>query len=139
MDQELADSVRHLPCIAVNRAVVMAPWADMLVSIDANWPTEANDFAGLRIIGFEGDIDALYAGLPYEVVTLAPGNVVHIRSNALAAVRIAAMAGAAKILLLGFDTERYEAIHNFQGLTVGLAALIAELGAQGIEVERVNP
>jgi len=136
LDAELAAAKRPARAIAINRAVAAAPWADMLVSIDGNWPPEADDFAGMRIVGVESDLDAYFVHLPHEVVTLAPGNVIHLRSNALAAMRIAAAAGAAKLVLFGFDTDRYEEIHNFPGLTIGLASLTAELQAQGVQVER---
>lgn len=149
MTQELADSVQQYPRIAVRRAMRFAPDAEMLVAIDGAVGTlddsfwdDAKDFAGLRVTGTESaDLDALYLPMPYEVVTIREGHVVHIRNNGLAAARIAAQGGAAKILLLGFDTEHYEEVHahtGFLGLTEGLAALTAELEAQGIEVERVG-
>lgn len=136
---ELAAAGRPARAIAVNRAVALAPWADMLVSIDANWPPEGDGFAGMRIVGIESEVDAQYVHLPHAVVTLAPGHVVELRSNALSAMRIAAAAGAGKLVLFGFDPERYEEIHSFPGLAIGLAALIAELRAQGIEVEHYAP
>lgn len=139
MTAELAESVRAHRTIAVNRAVVMAPWADMLVSIDGNWPAGASDYAGMRIVGIESDVDALYVHMPHEVVTMGPAHIIHIRNNALSAIRIAADAGAAKILLLGFDTDAYEVLHSFPGLTIGLAALIAELRERGIAVEFIEP
>jgi hypothetical protein len=131
----LADSVQHLPCIAINRAVLLAPWAQVLMSIDGNWPTGIEAFEGLRVVGVLGIEGGAYLPIPYEVVDLGPAHQVHIRSNALAAIRLAAQCGASKIVLLGFDTERYEQIHAFRGLTQGLAALIAELAAQGASVE----
>jgi hypothetical protein len=145
---DFADSVRHHPRIAVRRAFQFAPDADMLVSLDgptgsaddAFWP-DARAFAGLRVCGVECDVDALYAGMFYETVTLAEGHVIQIRNNGLAAIRIAARAGAAKILLLGFDPERYEEVHahtGFHGLVQGLAQITAELRAAGIEVERID-
>ena len=119
--------------IAVSNAAEKAPWADMAVAIDGNFPA---DFAGMRVIGFESDaVDALYVNMPHEVVTLGVGHVVHIRNNALAAIRLAQRAGAARIVLAGFDTARYEEQWTFRGLTEGLAALIAELRAQGVIVE----
>lgn len=132
---QLAATERPVRAIAVNRAVSVAPWADMLVSIDANWPPEGEDFTGMRVVGIESDVDAYFVHMPYEEVELEPGNVVHLRSNALSAMRIAAAAGAAKLVLFGFDTARYEEIHSFPGLTIGMAALVAELRARGIEVE----
>lgn len=139
LSAELASVERPTRAIAVNRAVAVAPWADMLVSIDGNWPPEAEDFDGMRVVGIESDLDAFYVHLPHEVVTLAPANIVHLRNNAMAAMRIAAAAGAAKLILFGFDAERYEEIHSFPGLAIGLAALTAELQAQGVQVERYAP
>jgi len=133
---ELVTAGRPARAIAINRAAALAPWANMLVSIDGNWPAEAESFAGMRVVGVESDLDAYFVHLPHEVVTLAPGNIIHLRSNALAAMRIAAAAGAAKLVLYGFDTDRYEEMHSFPGLTIGLAALTAELQAQGVQVER---
>lgn len=138
-DEMLAEAKGH-PCIAVNRAARRAPWADMLVSIDGNWPDECADFAGQRVVGIEhDDLDALYIAMPHEVVTIAPGHVIHIRNNALSAIRIAAQAGAAEILLYGMDPAEYEALHDFRGFAEGLIALIGELQAKGITCWHVKP
>lgn len=145
MTQGLADSVRHLPRIAVRRAFEFAPDADMLVSIDGPCGTlddafwdDARDFAGLKVCGTECDgLDALYLPIAHERVTLSETHVVEFRNNGLAAIRMAAAAGAAEILPLGFDTEAYEEKHahtGFMGLTAGLAALKAELRARGVEI-----
>lgn len=156
MTQELADSVKHLPRIAVRRAVRLAPDADMVLALDGPpnegfWPElEASGFAGIRVCGVECDLDAMYLNIPHERITLGPGHVIESRNNGLAAIRVAAMAGAAKILLLGFDPERnghfYDDLTDpgyagewYPGLTAGLAALIMELRGKGIEVERVQP
>lgn len=136
LDAELATLPRPIRAIAANQAVIKAPWADMMVSIDANWAPAADDYLGMRVIGFEGDIDAYFAHMPHEIVTLTPNHDLHIRSNLLSAIRIAAQAGAAKILLLGIDTEYYEANLGAPGMVKGLAALIAEMQARGIVVER---
>lgn len=137
---ELLAEAKGRPCIAVNRGARRAPWADMLVSIDANWPDECADFAGLRIVGVEREeLDALYVAMPYEAVTLAPGHVIHLRNNALAAIRIAAQAGASEILLYGMDPAEYEALHDFRGFAEGLLALIGELQARGITCWHVKP
>ncbi len=141
LTQEQADGVKKLPRIAVNRAVKFAPDADMFGAIDPRFHEGMDDFAGLRVCGIECHQGLLYLPMAHEVVTMAPGHVVHIRNNALFAMRIAALACASKLLLLGFDSERYDAIHagiGFMGFTAGLAALIAELRAQGIEVERIG-
>lgn len=146
LTQELADSVRQHKRIAVRRAFEMAPDADILVSLDgptgslddAFWE-DAQDFAGLRVCGVErDDVDALYCGMHYETVEIGPSEKIEIRNNGLAAIRIAQRAGAAKILLVGFDAARYEAQHGFAGLVQGLQQVIAELRAKGVEVETVE-
>jgi hypothetical protein len=127
MTEELAASAKGCKTIAVNRAVKFAPWADMFVALDPHHPfwEEADNlgFSGLRVCGVECDLDALYAGMFYETVQIAPGHTIQIRNNALAAIRIASMTGAKKLLLLGFDPERYEEVHahtGFFGLKQGL-------------------
>ena len=143
MTRELAESARGHKTIAVNRAVKFAPWADMFVALDPLHPfwADMEDFHGLKICGVECDYDALYCGMLYETVVMGPGHKIEIRNNALSAIRIAALAGAAKILLLGFDPERYEQIHahtGFYGLVQGLEQIIAELRGKGIEIERMD-
>jgi hypothetical protein len=106
---------------------------------DAFWE-DARGFAGLRVCGVECDVDALYPGMLYETVRIGPGHTIEIRNNGLAAIRIAERAGAAKILLLGFDPERYEAINahtGFFGFVSGFEQITAELRAKGVQIERV--
>jgi hypothetical protein len=143
MTRELADSARGYKSIAVNRAVKFAPDADMFVALDPHHPfwADAAGFKGLRVCGVECDIDALYPGMMYETVRIGPGHTIEIRNNALAAIRIAERAGAARILLLGFDPARYEEIHKetgFYGLIQGLKQIIEELRSKGIEVEQFD-
>ena len=143
MTAELAETARGHKTIAVNRAVKFAPWADMFVALDPHHPfweeAENVGFKGIRVCGVECDIDALYPGMMYESVNIGEAHDITIRNNALAAVRIAERMGAKKIILLGFDPERYEEVHShtgFTGLAAGLRQITAELVAKGIEVER---
>ena len=115
----------------------------MFVALDPHHPfwDSAKDFKGIKICGVECDYDAYYIGMMYEKVEITPGHVVEIRNNALAAIRIAYLAGAKKIILLGFDPERYEEIHahtGFYGLKQGLEQITAELISKGIEIERID-
>lgn len=119
--------------IAVNRGVVHAPHADAMVSIDGNWPDVATSFEGLRIVGVPVD-GGIYVYLPHEVVTLAPGNVVHLRNNTLSAIRLAVKAGATTIDLIGFDPAAYERKHDFHGFVEGLSALINEMHEWGVHI-----
>lgn len=144
MTEELANTAKGHKTIAVNRAVKFAPWADMFVALDPHHPfwEEADKlgFNGMRVIGVDhDDYDALYPGMMYEAVKMPDGAVIEIRNNALAAIRIAFRAGARKIILMGFDPERYEETHahtGFRGLKEGLEQIIAEMRAAGVEIER---
>lgn len=143
MTSELAQKAKEHKTIAVNRAIKFASNADMFVALDPHHPfwDSAKDFKGIKICGVECDYDAYYVGMMYEKVEITPGNVIEIRNNALAAIRIAYLAGAKKIILLGFDPERYEEIHahtGFYGLRQGLEQITAELISKGIEVERID-
>ena len=145
MTAELAETARGHKTIAVNRAIKFAPWADMFVALDPHHPfweeAENVGFKGMAVCGVECDIEALYPGMMYERVEVRPGHTIELRNNALTAIRIAALAGAAKIILLGFDPERYEEIHahtGFFGLVQGLEQITAELRAKGIAVERID-
>ena len=146
MTEELAATAKGHKTIAVNRAVKFAPWADMFVALDPHHPfwEEADNlgFRGMRVIGVEHpDYDALYPGMMYERVQISDAETIEIRNNAMAAIRIAYLAGAKKIILLGFDPERYEETHahtGFRGLKQGLEQITAELRAKGVVVERID-
>lgn len=136
---EALEAVREVPTIAANAAIKLVPNADMLVSIDANWPAEAAGFKGVRVVGVPCDADAEYVGVSYEAVRVSPNEVLHIRSNGLLAMRLAAQAGAKKIVLVGFDPAAYQAKQEalgyaFRGYIEGFAAVKAELEAAGVEV-----
>jgi len=134
--------------IAVSGGIKYAPDADMLVSIDAKCPDAYFDadtiaafkaFACLYIVGVPTDDQrATYRTLIYENV-----GGVHFRNNGMSAIRIAAECGATKILLAGFDAERYDTINaafGFKGLIAkGLPALISELAEKGVQVEYYVP
>lgn len=143
MTEELAETARGFKTIAVNRAVKFAPWASMFVALDPRHPfwKDMGDFEGIKVCGVECDYDAMYAGMWYERVLMPDGATLDIRNNLLAAIRIAERAGAAKMVLLGVDPERYEETHShtgFRGLVQGLDQIIAELRGKGIEVERID-
>lgn len=145
MTKELANKASGYKTIAVNRAVKFAPWADMFVALDPHHPfwkeAENLGFKGIRVCGVECDIDAEYYGMFYETVQINANHTIQIRNNALAAIRIAERMGAKKIILLGFDPERYEEVHRetgFYGLVAGLKQIVAELTAKGIDVIRID-
>lgn len=144
---DLAPTTRDYT-IAASGGVKNAPNADMLVTIDNNMAHVAgwidNNFTGIRVTGIPSDDPAhTYIALPYESVQVAPGNIVHVRNNALSAIRIAADRGAKRVLLAGFDLAAYDtqnAALGFDGVLVtALPALISELAARGVAVEHVRP
>jgi hypothetical protein len=141
MTVEVADQYREYKTIAANRALRFAPWADMFVCIDTDaafWEgEEVKAFDGIKVCGTVCDIDARYVGMHYEKVQTHDGEL-HIRNNALEAMRIAASSGAAKIILAGIDPEAYQEIHGvtgFRGLAEGLQQVIDNLRSSGVEVE----
>lgn len=144
MTKELAENARQYKTIAVNRAIKFAPNADMFVALDPLHPfwEAAEEFKGIKICGVECDYDAYYLGMFYETVKMSPTNTIQIRNNALAAMRIAVIAGAKKLILLGFDPERYEEIHykkvGFYGFIKGLEQVINDIRSKGIEIERID-
>ena len=143
MTKELADSLRMHKRIAVNQAVMYALDADMFVALDPHHPfwERAKDFTGLRVCGIDCEIEALYAGMWYETVTLKSGAAAEIRNNFLAAIRIAVRMGASKIILAGVDADLYDQIHahtGFQGFAEGLAKVLPEVQAQGVQIERIG-
>ena len=98
MRQELVDYV-HGKCqtVAVSDTYRLAPWADAIVSHDAVWwdvHTEAWKLAGRK-----------FSGRPHPAVELLPFDVAYLGgiNSGLQGMRAAALMGASKILLLGFD------------------------------------
>ena len=141
---EFAATAKQFKTIAVNRAINVAPWADMFIALDPlpEFWDGRDSFEGIKVCGIDCDIDAQYVGMLYETVQIAAGHTVEIRNNALAAIRIAEKCGAKKIMLLGFDAQRYQDLHGycgFFGFIEGLAQITAELQAKGIEVVDVKP
>lgn len=156
VNQALADSVRQHKRIVVNHAYMLAPDADMLLALDSDPAFFAQafeaGFAGLMLCGGVFELPGVhYIGQRFERIVLGVNHIIETRNSGLTAIRIAAEAGAAKILLLGFDPERHGHFEGYadpagqstgpepyQGMTAGLAAIIAELRAKGIEVERTT-
>lgn len=147
------ESLAQHRVIVVNYSFALAPEADMLVALDADpvfWASAAG-FTGMRVCGTAIDeIDALCAGPRFERITLAPGHVIETCNSGLAAIRIAAEMGAARIILAGFDPETGGHFdgrpadapgtpREYVGLAQGLAALIAELQGKGVAVEWFEP
>lgn len=153
MCAELAGSLRHHRCIAINAVHEIAPWADMLVALDGNWPQAYRNFAGLRVTGTaDASLDAFYIGLRYETVELSPTHRIEVRNSGLEAMRIAAGMGAARIILAGMEPEKWSTSSRwasppatapnpadpYEGVAAGMAQVTRELQAGGIVVEHCN-
>jgi hypothetical protein len=120
--------------IAINDAVRMAPWADVLYSSDRYWWPRHNgvpSFTGAKFgIGssvgkFNGfvkhpDVRVLkntgYTGLELEPTGLRNG-----KNSGYAAINLAFHFGASRILLLGYDMGRRQGLTHFFGDHVGMA------------------
>lgn len=138
MSQSMAEELGEL-CdyvIAVKYTVRIAPWADMLVCLDGNWPQEFRDFLRAKVTGIEDDsLDALYVGHMQEKV-----GSVELRNSGVAAVRIAAGMGASRIVVGGFEPEAGYRFHDLEtrpyvGVREAMEQLGVELTAQGVKVE----
>jgi hypothetical protein len=158
LNQELADAVKHLPRICARYGCTFALDADMVVAVDGPpnignpmpgttgpdpgfWPYALEHFPGLKITAVETEElppEVMFFWHRWEMVTVSevPSHVVEFRNNGMSAIHIAEQAGAAKILLLGFNPEIYDEKFGIF-LTAGLAQITAELRAKGIEVERI--
>lgn len=115
MSPEVAAAVAHLPRIAVNTTYRLAPDADVIYGSDVKWWNANPEAAACR--GIKCSIEARPgvppANLPGSVVLLRnsgregfdanPGAVRTHNNSGAVAVQIAEHAGAARILLLGFD------------------------------------
>ena len=106
MSQEVADSVKGLPTIAINNTYQLAPWAAMLYAADAEWWGFHNpDFAGLkvslmRVAGVKTLVNAGVVGYCDET------DRIHTLGNSGAqALQIAVKAGAKRVLLCGYDMQ----------------------------------
>lgn len=145
--------------IAINTTFRRAPWADVLYACDAQW-----------WIAFRKEVDMAFAGerwtqdelaVVYGVRRIAsvrgkglsrtPG-VIHQGGNSgYQAINLAWQAGAARILLLGFDMQgthwhgRYgnglanTAAHLFEQWLVEFKPLAADLKTEGIDVVNCTP
>jgi hypothetical protein len=145
--------------VAINNAYLVAPQADLLYYADARWHEWHKDraafqaFADRRVTveGGEGvslDTDAFML----HIDTLArisrdPKKLAHGGNGGYQAINLAALAGAARIVLLGYDLKdtggkpNWHAEHKvrrperaMRGWPARFRELAAELKADGVEV-----
>lgn len=100
MTASIAESVRHLPTVAVNRAVELAPWASALAACDKAWWKRygAQDFAGRKFcihkVDYRDDIEVVSS----PAVPMGS-------SSGVLGIEVAKMLGATEIELHGFDNR----------------------------------
>jgi len=110
MSSMVAESVRDLPCIAVNNTFRLAPWAGVIYAHDAQWwehPSnkDAHKAPGLKI-GCEptpGVFTLRNTG--WEGFDPDPSCIRVAGNSGYQAVHLAMHASASRILLLGFDMK----------------------------------
>lgn len=116
MTPRVADAVRSIPTIVINDTFRLAPWAALLYAADAAWwraNPDAAAFAGLKVSadtvpGVEQLMVTGTAGFDPDPSCLRTGS-----NSGYQGVHIAAQAGAARILLCGFDLNARHGAHWF--------------------------
>lgn len=110
LTQDQVDAVRGLPVIAINDAFRLAPWAAMLYAADTQWwrvnAQDALQFQGLKVTAHEScEFKAVQLlrrtgteGFDEDPRCLRTGG-----NSGYQALHVALHAGAARILLLGYD------------------------------------
>lgn len=142
MSQAIADAVlaAGVPAIAINASFRLAPWAWMLYAADSEWwaheaNRDAHAFAGLKVTcrvpvaGVHMLRDSGSTGFDPDPAFVRTGN-----NSGHQAVHIAAHAGAARILLAGFDMRKAGDGDHWHGAhPQGLRETTAETYARWVE------
>jgi len=157
MTPQVADAVRSVPSIVINDTFRLAPWAALLYAADDAWwqaNPDALAFPGLKVtVGSVPGVEQLRnsgsTGFDPNPECLRTGG-----NSGYQGVHIAAQAGAARILLCGFDMTALKGAHWFGPHRHGLvntapetyarfirrfADLKAALDARGVEVINCTP
>lgn len=163
MSQEVADAVHaaDVPAIAINTTFRLAPWASILYAADFEWwqhPAyrDAWAFDGLKLTIHTGAgpvPDGLLwlrnsgrTGFDDDPAAVRTGS-----NSGYQAVHIAAAAGAARILLCGFDMQggHWHGDHPaqlkrntpdaFEKFRAAFATLVDPLRKRGVDVVNVTP
>ena len=147
-------------CIVINTTFERAPWADVLYACDAPWWRKYHAQVQQQFGGalWTQDKEATREfGVRWIESRRAPGlgktpGLIHQGGNGgYQAINLAYQAGAAKLILLGYDMHgthwhgRYEnglpntSPHLFKTWVEGFAALAADLEREGVEVVNCTP
>lgn len=145
-----------VPAVVVNRTHELAPWAGVLVGNDARWwmnNEAALKFAGVKVCAQEGSCPFRQVkslrntgvdGFDPDPACVRTGG-----NGGYTALHIAAHAGAARVLICGFDMrgEHWHAPHpgrnptrrSFEMWIARFVAVAPTLAARGLEVLNVTP
>lgn len=157
MTPHVAAAVRSVPTIVINDTFRLAPWAALLYAADEAWwhaNPDALAFAGLKVSvasvpGVEQLRNSGTQGFDDDPGCLRTGS-----NSGYQAVHLAAHAGAARILLCGFDLSAKKGAHWFGTHGSGLVNTAPEtyarfirrfeelqplLAARGVEVVNCTP
>lgn len=156
MTAGVADQVRAagIPAIAVNNTRELAPWADLIYACDEAWWAKypsALAMPGLKVTmgGVRGVHRIGNAGS--DIYTDDPSSVTTYGNGGAQAIQIAAKAGAARILLAGFDMRgshwhgehqaplRNSTVASFERWLLLFPKLASALAARGVEVINCTP
>jgi hypothetical protein len=147
--------------IAINNAAQLAPWADILYFCDDRWyvwhRVEVDAFKGIRVtlenLKLQNEIEVRCLR-DYGVTGFAPRNdgVTNGRNSGYQALHLAALLGAARVLLLGFDMRQVDGrMHWHKEHPIGTPpnifkswidafdTLKPELQRRGVEVINCSP
>ncbi len=129
MTPQVADAVRNIPTIVINDTFRLAPWAALLYAADGAWwraNQDAHAFAGQRVtVDFVPGVEHLQntGSTGYDP---RPGCIRTGSNSGYQGVHVAAQAGAARILLCGFDMRASARAHWFGPHRNGLVNTTAE-------------
>lgn len=121
MTAAIADSLRgKLRAIAVNDQFRLAPWADVLYAADFQWWHHANNRDALEFAGLK--VTVSFATLWDQVLRLNPGpqsglsfsadTLVTCQNSGFQAMNLAALFGATRIYMFGFDMRKVNGRHH---------------------------
>lgn len=158
------EAVRTFPCIAVNDAYEAAPWAAVVYFADEKWWRWKKDlpswaaFAGQRcsidcgkVFGEKAvhvlqNAKDLYVGLSTD-----PGSIVTGSNSGYQAINIATLAGASRVILIGYDCrsiagkDHYFGAHPdgsmppYAAIKSRFALIVEPARAMGCEVLNATP
>lgn len=143
--------------IAINQAVTLAPWADVLYACDAQFwkwhkgipsftglkytlEAEAGRWPGVQVLERTGGVDGVG-------VELKPTGIRSGKNSGFQAINVAVHLGAAKIVLLGYDMRGthffgnypWPSNPNWNKYVAVFSTLIKPLRALGIEIINCTP